>query len=449
MKRRDFFWKSGLGLAGLATAGCAESKLNIFIPKQSLDDYLERYTPIVEDLASNKQEPSQFLYSSMFSDAQGVSIDYNRNEGSKVKYEGPRLASETEKGDIDGNGKVNIFDLLELLKMLGNKIPATSAADIDGNGKVNIFDLIDLLNRMQENYGKSIFNGTLTDLFSNELIPEADIEILDASGNPVSTQKAKNGSYNVRLASSADYFRLRFSADNFFTHISSALCADKSRTMNLGLVPEDFNMNLFDTVVRSGDNQPDATTRWMAVPNFYIVNGPINGYTGFETPNPGYIDELVNIINNDLKQFTNNFINNPLIKIGNNPVGEGAGKEIYIGYYGNVAIPNEGWVTISYNSDPNMGFTGERGPIVNLSTYNMEGAHVRINVNGINDSLTNRKIGMHELTGVMGDIKNTNEVISVLNAPALNSNSYTDFDLKLGKFLYSRPAGNRTKDINP
>ena len=159
MKRRDFIWKAGAGLAGLATAGCTESNLNIFIPKQSLDDYLIKYTPVVEDLASNKQEPSQFLYNSMLSDAQAVSVDYSKNQGEKVKYNGPRLASSTDRGDIDGKNGVNIFDLLELLKYLKDSSNAPASADVDGNGVVNIFDLLELLNIMAGKYNTYLLKG--------------------------------------------------------------------------------------------------------------------------------------------------------------------------------------------------------------------------------------------------------------------------------------------------
>jgi hypothetical protein len=48
-------------------------------------------------------------------------------------------------GDSDGNGKVDIFDLLSLLKVLGGSKPATAVDDIDHNGKVDIFDLLALL----------------------------------------------------------------------------------------------------------------------------------------------------------------------------------------------------------------------------------------------------------------------------------------------------------------
>ena len=59
------------------------------------------------------------------------------------------------KGDIDGNGAINIFDLLNQLKILGgSQVPADDrefgAADVDSNGKINIFDLLELLKLLKQ-----------------------------------------------------------------------------------------------------------------------------------------------------------------------------------------------------------------------------------------------------------------------------------------------------------
>ena len=55
------------------------------------------------------------------------------------------------KGDLDEDGAINIFDLLELLKILSGKVPApveeklAFAADLDSSDKVDLFDLLALL----------------------------------------------------------------------------------------------------------------------------------------------------------------------------------------------------------------------------------------------------------------------------------------------------------------
>jgi hypothetical protein len=55
-----------------------------------------------------------------------------------------------KKGDLDNNGAINIFDLINLLKVLSGSLSLDDgrlflAADIDTNGVVNIFDLLALL----------------------------------------------------------------------------------------------------------------------------------------------------------------------------------------------------------------------------------------------------------------------------------------------------------------
>ena len=48
-------------------------------------------------------------------------------------------------GDVDANGSINIFDLLELLQILSGGKPATDSSDVTGDGSTNIFDLLSLL----------------------------------------------------------------------------------------------------------------------------------------------------------------------------------------------------------------------------------------------------------------------------------------------------------------
>jgi len=51
-------------------------------------------------------------------------------------------------GDLDGNDRVDIFDLLGMLKMLGGSTTASGFADLDSNGKVDVFDLLQMLKRL-------------------------------------------------------------------------------------------------------------------------------------------------------------------------------------------------------------------------------------------------------------------------------------------------------------
>jgi len=54
-------------------------------------------------------------------------------------------------GDVDGNGKLDVFDLLGLLKVLSGTQASNGLSDVDGNGKVDIFDLLALLKKLAGN----------------------------------------------------------------------------------------------------------------------------------------------------------------------------------------------------------------------------------------------------------------------------------------------------------
>ena len=71
-------------------------------------------------------------------DTIGVDIVLNTQDG-KVTI------AEFQKGDVSGDGKVNIFDLLDLLKVLSGSGTAGGAVDVNGDGNINIFDLLELL----------------------------------------------------------------------------------------------------------------------------------------------------------------------------------------------------------------------------------------------------------------------------------------------------------------
>jgi len=55
-------------------------------------------------------------------------------------------------GDVDGNGKVEAADALEVLKSVVGKVTLTEdqskAADVDGSGKVDAADALDILKKV-------------------------------------------------------------------------------------------------------------------------------------------------------------------------------------------------------------------------------------------------------------------------------------------------------------
>jgi len=68
---------------------------------------------------------------------------------SKAQAQQPTAVNSTYRGDINEDNKVDIFDLLELLKMLSNPAgkpeKVIKIADVNASGSVDIFDLLGLL----------------------------------------------------------------------------------------------------------------------------------------------------------------------------------------------------------------------------------------------------------------------------------------------------------------
>jgi len=54
-----------------------------------------------------------------------------------------------QKGDVSGNNKVDIFDLLDLLKVIGKKGTVAGNSDVNEDGKTDIFDLLALLSLLK------------------------------------------------------------------------------------------------------------------------------------------------------------------------------------------------------------------------------------------------------------------------------------------------------------
>ena len=82
------------------------------------------------------------------------------------------------RGDIDENGKVDIFDLLEMLKMLGSQQGHTERkrqiSDMDTNGKVDIFDLLGMLKVLGGQQPEIIYWGPTITGLSNTVAAVGD-----------------------------------------------------------------------------------------------------------------------------------------------------------------------------------------------------------------------------------------------------------------------------------
>jgi len=86
--------------------------------------------------------------------------------------------SSTYRGDINEDGQVNIFDLLEILKMLGSQQGQTERkrqiSDMDTNGKTDIYDLLGLLKVLGGQQPEVIYWGPTITGLSNTVAAVGD-----------------------------------------------------------------------------------------------------------------------------------------------------------------------------------------------------------------------------------------------------------------------------------
>jgi hypothetical protein len=132
------------------------------------------------------------------------------------------------------------------------------------------------------------------------------------------------------------------------------------------------------------------------------------------------IDTVISLITNDLPRFTNYFFQNPVIEIGTNPPAYGT----------------PGYVRVEWDNTIS---GGEHGEYTNGNQ--IISAYSKFRTNAPRGGI------LQELSQNLGPRNDSNIVPSIFNEP-LSSNFYLPVDLKLGKFLYSRPAGNLSPDTD-
>ncbi len=59
-------------------------------------------------------------------------------------------ATVSGSGDLDGNGKTDVFDLLAILKVLGGSSSPSQGSDLNNDGKTDVFDLLALLKKLAQ-----------------------------------------------------------------------------------------------------------------------------------------------------------------------------------------------------------------------------------------------------------------------------------------------------------
>jgi len=192
------------GLGALAGAACSEGLERLTCPPirisrravSSLEEYVNLYQSELKQYSNSELEGSRYsndlenTLNDMAFDAHRLTPKYTNS---------PVLASASEpiRGDFNANGKADIFDLLELLKVLSGRIPFDTKYDLDNNSKVNIFDLLEhlkILSSQAQNY--ITINGKLLD--TDTWQPNSNLRgWVEAAGNKVYAND--RGEYSIRI----------------------------------------------------------------------------------------------------------------------------------------------------------------------------------------------------------------------------------------------------------
>ena len=205
---------------------------------------------------------------------------------------------------------------------------------------------------------------------------------------------------------------------------------------NESIVPSDFDWDFFNEV--AGRQYGGGTTRWMQVPKLYIIDGPLEGYTGFETPTQEEIDQVIQTWKEEIKKLSNGFIDisDENIYIGhdvNDPTFKEAVKQMVNG----AVLSYNGWnVTLWTNMLPGSGDHGETvesGVIKSARQRYRPGAS-----KGIIEIESSQSIGFP--VDPADDSKRWK--------PGHMENGFTDLYYKCGELNYSRPPNTMSQDIS-
>ncbi|HUU29353.1 MAG TPA: SUMF1/EgtB/PvdO family nonheme iron enzyme [archaeon] len=155
-------------------------------------------------------------------------------------------AAATYRGDINEDGQVNIFDLLEMLKVLGNPAGKTDRtleiADVDASGGVNIFDLLRLLKVLTgaETPGTIFWGPVITELSQESAAAGDTIGIVvENLGENVTAQdiKAYIGPDETGVLELSDYTVKVIVPQGFAGgEVKLVIAADTTNTKYLGLL---------------------------------------------------------------------------------------------------------------------------------------------------------------------------------------------------------------------
>lgn len=194
--------------------------------------------------------------------------------------------------------------------------------------------------------------------------------------------------------------------------------------INENMADTSLPMDFFDAVCRS--RWPLGTQRRLTQCIWYVdTSAAIGSGVPIEQ---AWIDTVVTLIQNEIPRICDYKISgsDEFIEIGNNPP---------------TTFPDmNGYHIIQWNDNiPGMGDHGEI-----LDGFEIIAASVRLRT-----GTPYRRIYLQELSQNMGFRTDSNLYPSIFNDMLGETpDHYTIYDLKAGKFLYNRPLGNRTPDID-
>ncbi len=133
---------SGLTVDVNATDNVAIDKVVLY-----LDNGTNPYHTITHTPYSHTLDTSTWTVGSHTIRAQAYDTTGNNSYSQTITFNvtDPTPPPTTIPGDLNGDGKVNVFDLSTLLSNWGRTGATKSQGDVDGNGTVNIFDMSTLL----------------------------------------------------------------------------------------------------------------------------------------------------------------------------------------------------------------------------------------------------------------------------------------------------------------
>lgn len=211
---------------------------------------------------------------------------------------------------------------------------------------------------------------------------------------------------------------------------------NSNNIINENMIQKDFDMADYDVMTERFNGS--GTKRMPFTPKLYIIDGPLEGYSGYESPASGDIDRIINLWKNKIKELSDGQLNvqDNMIYIGHN-INDPTLQQAVDTFYDTGATPNidnsntEIWdlINFTYGIPGN----GDHGEWIKDSV--IVGARQRYRP-GCDDNTI-----IIEPAQSMGFGKDPpDETIWKDNG------NYTQFFYDCGKFHYSRPAGTMPPD---